>query len=360
MRRFEATWSACAHASDPVVADSNARWTTTSSGPDWQVATDFHLFRWDDIISDAAAQPLWRRMLLGLMAIGEFIMAGALWRYLRFGWRYVLFFFYPALLLAAFAGAAASLGALIAVAGPFSSWTAVAGAVSVFLVLLFWPGKKLHLHTALDDWAFSQAYLRGGHPVLDERLDRVAAQLISAEGSSYDEILVIGHSLGAVLAVHMLERALRANPELGKEGPRIAFVAVGSSILKVGFHDGATALRNAILRLGSSTHVFWGEYQALADIMNFYKTDPVRELGLAAPTHPLVRTVSIRSMLDDAAYRRIRLNFFRMHRQFVSGNTRRARYDYFMLVCGPLSAEAQLRSPDGAASAFANDGTFKI
>jgi len=93
--------------------------------------------------------------------------------------------------------------------------------------------------------------------------------------------------------------------------------------------------------------------------MNFYKTDPVRELGLATPTHPLVRTVSIRSMLDDAAYRRIRLNFFRMHRQFVSGNTRRARYDYFMLVCGPLSAEAQLRSPDGAASAFANDGTFK-
>ena len=64
-------------------------------------------------------------------------------------------------------------------------------------------------------------------------------------------------------------------------------------------------------------------------------------------------------MLDDAAYRRIRLNFFRMHRQFVSGNTRRARYDYFMLVCGPLSAEAQLRSPDGAASAFANDGTLK-
>ena len=40
-------------------------------------------------------------------------------------------------------------------------------------------------------------------------------------------------------------------------------------------------------------------------------------------------------------YRRIRLKFYRLHCQFISGNDRRAPYDYFMLVCGPVSAKSQ-------------------
>jgi hypothetical protein len=93
--------------------------------------------------------------------------------------------------------------------------------------------------------------------------------------------------------------------------------------------------------------------------MNFYKSDPVRDLGLQAAVHPVVRTVSIRRMLNDSTYRRIRHNFLRMHNQFVSGNDRRARYDYFMLVCGPLSAEAQVRLPNGPSSAFGKDGALE-
>ena len=62
-------------------------------------------------------------------------------------------------------------------------------------------------------------------------------------------------------------------------------------------------------------------------------------------------------MLDPAAYRRIRRNFFRVHCQFVSANNRRTAYDYFMLLCGPLPVERQVCSLDGAASAIGPDGT---
>jgi hypothetical protein len=61
--------------------------------------------------------------------------------------------------------------------------------------------------------------------------------------------------------------------------------------------------------------------------------------------------VRVKAMLDPAAYRRIKRNLFRVHNQFVSGNDRRAAYDYFMLLCGPLSAENQARSRDGGGSA---------
>jgi hypothetical protein len=72
----------------------------------------------------------------------------------------------------------------------------------------------------------------------------------------------------------------------------------------------------------------------------------------------VVRVVHIRQMLDSIAYRRIRRNLFRVHNQFVSGNDRRTAYDYFMLVCGPLSAERQVRSPEGPVSAFGSEGVL--
>jgi hypothetical protein len=91
--------------------------------------------------------------------------------------------------------------------------------------------------------------------------------------------------------------------------------------------------------------------------MNFYKRDPLAATGLPARGVPLVRMVRIRHMLDPDIYRRIRYHPLRMHLQFVSGNNLRNAYDYFMLVCGPLSAERQARG-DGARSAIGTDGAL--
>jgi len=81
-------------------------------------------------------------------------------------------------------------------------------------------------------------------------------------------------------------------------------------------------------------------------------------MGLAIRGGPLVRVVRIRHMLNPSVYARMRYDPLRMHCQFVSGNNRRAAYDYFMLLCGPLSVERQVRSPDGAASAIGPDGAL--
>jgi len=47
-----------------------------------------------------------------------------------------------------------------------------------------------------------------------------------------------------------------------------------------------------------------------------------------------------------------------LHCQFISGNDRRALYDYFMLVCGPVSAKSQTLAADGAVSMFGDDGAL--
>src|SRR6516225_11514972 len=79
-------------------------------------------------------------------------------------------------------------------------------------------------------------------------------------------------------------------------------------------------------------------------------------MGLPTGDGPVVRLVEFGRMLEHAMYRRIRLKFYRLHCQFISGNDRRAPYDYFMLICGPVSAKSQTLASDGAVSMIGDDG----
>jgi len=355
--RFGRTWSVNASVSEFRCDLDLAAWCIVTNGSNWSVETDYRLVRWDDIIAAGVRRPMWQRIPLALLAFVDFVFTGALWSYLRANWRYAGFFLYPFLLLAALTGIAALAGALLAQVTS-SAFAGVLAGLAVLAALLNWPARWLHLPLLFDDWIFSRRYIRGGEPDLALRLERIARELVAtARREDADEIIVIGHSLGAVLAIDLLDRALAFEPSIGRSGARLALLSVGSSLLKIGLHRKAFRLRSELVRVASAAGLFWAEYQALTDVMNFYKTDPMMALGLPAQG-PLVRIVRIRDMLLAPIYRRIRYNFYRVHCQFVSANDRRVAYDYFMLVCGPLSVECQARSRDGAASAIGPDGTL--
>jgi hypothetical protein len=92
--------------------------------------------------------------------------------------------------------------------------------------------------------------------------------------------------------------------------------------------------------------------------MNFYDTNPMAKMAMSTEYGPVVRLVEFSQMLERAMYRSIRLRFYRVHCQFVSGNDKRYLYDYFMLVCGPVSARCQTMAPDGALSFIGDDGAL--
>jgi len=358
LRHFEMTWSVKSAVSEPEIEADQIAWNIDTAGPNWRVHTGYRFVRWDDVMESFQRRPTWQRIPLGLLSFVEFIFAGALWGYLRTNWRYALFFLYPFLLVAIFAAVSGMAGLWVARAIG-SALLGAAAAFATFVLLIEVAARWTYLAHLFDLWIFSRDYIHGRIPALERRLDRIARELVdSASSADVDEILVLGHSFGAVLCVDLLGRALKLAPTLGERGPRIAFLSVGSSILKIGLHRGAVRLRADLTHIAAAPGLFWGEYQALTDVMNFYKSDPMRALRLPAFGRPHVRVVRIRQMLSSAAYRRLRRNFYRVHNQFISGNDRRTAYDYFMLVCGPLSAESQVRLPDGAGSAISEIGAL--
>ena len=357
-KRFQKTWCVKAAVSPPSLAAEEATWDIATTGPNWRVETRYCLVRWDDVIGTVAHQPWWQRIPLSQLAFIDFAVAGALWGYIRTNWRYALFFIYPFLIFDALLLIAWFTGEIFARASD-SVWIGVVAGLLMFVAMVRGPCRWFGLATLFDDWIFSSKYVRAGYPALDQKLDVIAREIDTAARRSHvDEILVIGHSLGAVLAVDLLDRVLAINPSIGENPPRVTFLSVGSSILKIGLHRGAKRFRASLQRVATARGIFWAEYQALTDVMNFYKTNPVTEMGSTATDRPVVRVVKIRNMLDPASYHRIRRNFYRVHNQFVSGNERRTPYDYFMLVCGPLSAKQHAQSPDGAASAFDASGAL--
>ncbi|MBV9532847.1 MAG: hypothetical protein JO283_17745 [Bradyrhizobium sp.] len=358
LARFQATWSVKACVDNWRDSADQSKWNVTTSGPNWQVKTDFRLVRWDDVIETFKRRTIWSRIPLGVLAFLDFVAAGALRNYLRTNWHYAGFFLYPfvafgLLILAAFVMGVYALK--IGVSVP----VAIGTGLVLLAALLLGPWRWLHLGSLFDDWIFSREYLRKGNSTIERRMERLAVEIAeAAKKSEADELLVIGHSLGAVLAVDLLDRALRLDGSLGASKTPVTLITIGSSILKIGFHRAAARFRAAVERVARGPGIFWADYQARIDVLNFYNTKPMAEMALPTEHEPVVKLVEFSRMLERRIYRRIRLRFYRLHCQFISGNDKRALYDYFMLVCGPVSAKSQTLSADGAISMIGKDGAL--
>jgi hypothetical protein len=332
-------------------AVSAGKFSLSSSGKDWSSGTDFILYGLGDITMSYAARNPLVRLLSGIAALFDFVLTGTFFRFVATSWRYALFFLYPLVLIAA--AIAASFGAGRVARNLGVDGTIIPVALSLlFLIALIWlAARKMHFLLIMDDWAFARDMARGRRPEIMAKVKNVisdaAAHISSAPPNA--EIIVAAHSLGAICALQIL------NAALDRDGSRrYGLLTVGSSLLKVALHPAARSLRKSVETVVHSD-VIWVDVQALTDPMNFYKSDPVRDLQLAGGTSPVLVRVRFRSQLCEEAYNAIRRNFFRVHRQFVFGVEKRTHYSWHAILCGPerfANVAAQGGLPcDGSASA---------
>jgi pimeloyl-ACP methyl ester carboxylesterase len=215
------------------------------------------------------------------------------------------------------------------------------------------------VNQALALFIFAREYARG-RPDIEKRVDQFAERLVAcARTGGIDEILIVGHSLGAAIAVDALARALAIDADLGRHGPTLCLLTAGGTIPQVTLHPAAVHLRASTRRVAEETVIAWAEYQARDDAINFYRFDPVTLTtnvdGGARKPH--IRRVHLHEMLTMPTFRRHRWHFMRLHYQFVMANERRSMYDYFMLVCGPLAFATVINAPGGPAELFADNGS---
>ncbi|MEX2128351.1 MAG: hypothetical protein WD871_08935 [Xanthobacteraceae bacterium] len=359
---FEATWNATAELS-PVEVDPKtnvALWRLKTKGPNWQVDTNYYMFWWGDLIAPDFELPDWRRLWVGFGALFDFVFSGAILHYFRSNWRYALFFLYPYVFLALVAVGGFYLSRhLIGDALPLADLIAVLIGIACVFVLLKLPPQPFYVGYLLNDWYFASDLVHRRRKALEERFDGFARELVAlCRHSKADEIVLVGHSLGAVQVIDVAARAKRLHPEFAANGPPVRVLTIGSSLLKIGLHPAAKNLREAVHAVASDPHLYWAEFQAISDIVNFYKSNPVTDLDLPPADKPIVQIVRVKHMLKPETYAGLKRDFFRVHRQFVMANEQRYFYDYYMICCGPIPLPLRVTYHDGAVNSFAPDGSF--
>ncbi|QCI63555.1 hypothetical protein [Phreatobacter stygius] len=362
IKRFEKTWSVRAsvgpmtvHADRPV-----ASWAVAVEGPDWRTTTDVRLLRWDDVIAEDVARPMWQRLVLYGRATADLFFTGTFFRYVGAYWRYSLFAGYPAVLLLAFTALSLSFAGLWKqLGGPYPAIAMPVLAIGLFLTLMRVPGRRFHMDYMLNDWIFARDMIRRTRPSIERRAADFAREIASGvKAGDVDEVVIIAHSLGAAWMVESVALALANEPDFAKGKVPLGLAGVGSSTLKIALHPAAGWIRDAVKRVADAAEITWAEYDSHVDFICFYKRNTVDALKLDTATRPVSHSIRLSRMLSAETWGRFRGNLLRVHRQYVMGNEQRYRYDFHMIACGPFRFAHIVHDGEALPDALGPDGSL--
>ena len=366
--RFQRVWPVSLTI-EPGEFDSEdfARWLVDVRTSDWQVSTTYDFLRLEKFIQSDMAEPMMRHILRSLGWIVGDLVSGAQFRIFRASWRFGLHLLFVQLVLLTWLELAVASGVLVAyvvtdhlgLSAPLGIVTSLLAALASFLALQpiadRWGAIQIP-----SCWVILRRFARGRATWLDRVVDVGARRLVAvAQLNDADELVVVGHSAGGVIASAVIARALEFDPALGRRGMRLVLLTLGSVMPAVALHPAARRMREIVRRLAVEPTLAWIDCQSRKDVMTFLNFDPVDGVGVhvgAKRCNPLTWQVRFKDMLSLKDYRRLRWKFFRVHFQYIMAGDRPSPYDYILLIGGPVAIAVWAKQHQELMLAFVQNG----
>ena len=217
--------------------------------------------------------------------------------------------------------------------------TALWAVISIYI--LRWFKKKdgkFFAYYLMHDFAYSARWMGANPPALEERMAEFRVAIAMALQDDVDEVLVVGHSSGAHLAVSILADLIRQGG-VPEAGPKLAFLSLGHVVPMVSFLPKADRLRGDLHYLSASDALTWIDVTAPGDGCAFALCDPVSVSGVEPKDKkwPLVFSAAFTQTLSPERWAELRWRFFRLHFQYLCAFDRPKDYDYFQITAGPLT-----------------------
>ncbi len=319
---------------------------------------DVEVLVWSDIVRRSMRQGIAATYLQLLHTAWTYLRSGALMRLIRLRKGPMIAALYPIivllmelLLVCGIAWALAhGLGAVI---GP--GWGAVALKLAVGCAMVWaglWMFRRIDRHILawylMHDYAFTAAFAGANPPALEQRMAVFGDAVAAALQENWDEVLVVGHSSGAHLAVSVLADLIRGG-RVPVMGPHLGLLSLGQVVPMVSFLPGAGRLRSDLAYLSERPEVTWVDVTAPGDGCAFALCDPVSVSGMAGPGKrwPLVVSAAFTQTLSPQRWKALRWQFFRLHFQYLCAFDNLpgipGDYDYFAITAGPRSLAARFR-----------------
>jgi hypothetical protein len=330
-------------------------WHVTARMDGAEIETDVEVLVWSDIVRDSMGHSIPATYLGLIRTAWTYIGTGALWRLMRLRKGPVIAALYPVgFLLAQLAlavalgwglGLMAARGLEAAGAGAAGPWAAAGLGVAVAIAVLRWfkaRDGRFFAYYLMHDYAFSARSRGANPPALETRIAAFAEAVAGALAQESDEVLVVGHSSGAHLAVSILSDLIRAG-RVPAGGPALSFLSLGQVVPMVSFLPRAERLRRDLRYLSQRNELTWIDVTAPGDGCAFALCDPVAVSGVAPEDKrwPLVISAAFTQTLSPERWKALRWRFFRLHFQYLCAFDRVRDYDYFRITAGPLTLGAR-------------------
>ncbi|MFW2541699.1 hypothetical protein ACN2XU_03575 [Primorskyibacter sp. 2E107] len=331
----------------PAPRGRNYGWHVESTINGQSTQADIEVLVWSDIVRDSMDTSIPATYAQLIRTASEYIGSGALFRLMKLRKGPVIAALYPIgmlllqLLLALLL--AWSVLALANLLPPLGGVTPALGAligVALAILLLRWFKKqdgKVFAYYLMHDYAYSAQHKGANPPELETRIAQFTDTIAEALQTDTDEVLIVGHSSGAHLAVSILADLIRQG-RVPQGGPELAFLSLGQVVPMVSFLRNAFRLRADLAYLSAREALTWVDVTAPGDGCAFALCDPVGVSGVAPPDKrwPLVFSAQFTKSLSPARWKELRWRFFRLHFQYLCAFDAPLDYDYFQITAGPV------------------------
>lgn len=329
-------------------SDVSSSWQMQSDIGDRRVETRYEFLHWDDVVRDHWTRNELRVLTDYLHAAWIYLSTGALSCVLKASWPPFVTSLFPLVILLIVLGlalgAAVGMYQLTLLAG-MPRWTGFITGLGAFGLLIQCGRlleRRMNSYWLLRIYAFSAQQGLGQLPDLDARLSALASRIVAqASDSDADEILIVGHSTGTIMATTILARVLVICPEFLNQGPRISLLTLGQCIPIVSLLPQAQQFRDALSTLSQAAELDWIDFTAPTDGACFALVDPIAVSGIAQvhPAEPKPKLLSPRfaRLFTPETYAKIRRNWYRNHFQYIMASEKAGEYDYFAITAGHLT-----------------------
>ena len=322
----------------PKTVKGRYGWRVTSLISGQRAVADIEVLVWSDIVKGSMDPSIAATYLQLIRTAWVYIGSGALFRLMRLRKGPMIAALYPIgmlllqLALAVLAGW--GLGALVARVLPVVGLALGVGLAVAVLRLFRKYDNRLFAYYLMHDYAYS-AQSNGANPAaLEARMVAFGQAVSDALRGDFDEVLLVGHSSGAHLAVSVLADLIRAG--LPQPHPALGLLTLGQVVPMVSFLPRAQRLRADLHYLAARAEVTWVDVTAPGDGCAFALCDPVAVTGVSpvGKRWPLVVSAAFTRTLSPERWKELRWKFFRLHFQYLCAFDRPGDYDYFQITAG--------------------------
>ncbi len=359
--RAGAEWDEAPPVISPVatLSDVSEGWRINADTDGQRVETVFEILRYEDIVRQWRDRPMHKRLRTGLGSWFRFLFNG--------GWRRVVsvakgpagLFFYPVMMLAAFIGLGVFTGRMIGEGAEMLGAPEYASQVGRGVGALFglYLSHRLeraffaHLMLSLFDFLFRIAREDVPSGRLEMRVElfahRIAECVSSAREKKVDEILIVGHSLGGLVALRALARAMEQDIDLTGGRAKISLLTLGSVSGYVSCHGGIGADRFAgdICRVAADEDITWVDVSAPRDWFSFGLVDALlllQDPPLEARS-PRVISAKFGKAKADPDDRRTRFRAMGLHMKYLAAPDRAGAFDFLGVVSGAITLKERFQ-----------------